>query len=268
MALIDSPQNQQVKHFRSLLTKKRRQRAGLCPLEGVRLIESALDAGAHINTAFACPELLTDDRAQALIARIKALGAPVHALTLRAFESMCDTQNPQGIAATARVSTHQLEDLAPVGSAVYLWLHEVRDPGNLGTMLRTAAAFSVRGVVLLGECADVYSPKTVRASSGAVFLVPTVVATWDDAHGWAQEHEVCTVATAGSAQTAASEPHYPERLAVIIGSEAHGVAEDIQKAADLRVRIPIADSVESLNAAVAAGIMLYEVTRARQPETT
>ena len=130
------PQNQQVKHFRSLLTKKRRQRAGLCPLEGVRLIESALDAGAHINTAFACPELLTDDRAQALIARIKALGAPVHALTLRAFESMCDTQNPQGIAATARVSTHQLEDRlvnhrhpgSGVRDPTIDWLHRCRVP--------------------------------------------------------------------------------------------------------------------------------------------
>lgn len=262
MALIDSPQNQQVKHFRSLLTKKGRQRAGLCPLEGVRLIESALDGGARIKAAYTCPELLTDDRAQALIARLKTLGAPVHALTLRAFESMCDTQNPQGIAATARVSTHQLDDLAPVDSAVYLWLHEVRDPGNLGTMLRTAAAFSVRGVVLLGECADVYSPKTVRASSGAVFLVPTVVAAWDDAQGWAREHDIYTVATAASAQTAVSEPSYPERLAVIIGSEAHGVADDILKAADLQVRIPVTDTVESLNAAVAAGIMLYEVTRA------
>lgn len=263
MALIDSPQNQQVKHFRSLLTKKGRQRAGLCPLEGVRLIESALDGGARIKAAYTCPELLTDDRAQALVARIKGLGAPVHALTLRAFESMSDTQNPQGIAATARVTHYALEDISPTGTALYLWLDEVRDPGNLGTMLRTAAAFSVRGVVLLGDCADVYSPKTVRASSGAVFVVPSVAASWDDARTWAQEHGICTVATAGCVETAASEPQYPERLAVIIGSEAYGVADDILEASDLQVRIPVADTVESLNAAVAAGIMLYEVTRAR-----
>lgn len=263
MTLIDSPHNQQVKHFRALQTTKGRQRAGLCPLEGVRLIESAIEGGAHINTAYACPELLTDARAQALLARIKALGAPVHTLTLRAFESMSDTQSPQGIAATARVTHYALEDLSPTGPAIYLWLDEVRDPGNLGTMIRTAAAFSVRGVVLLGDCADLHSPKTVRASSGTVFVVPAVTSTWSDARGWAQQHEVHTVATSASAASAASETSYPDRTAVIIGSEARGVADDILNAADLQVRIPVADTVESLNAAVAAGIMLYEVTRPR-----
>ncbi len=265
MALIDSPQNQQVKHFRSLQTKKGRQKAGLCPLEGVRLIESALDGGARLKAAYACPELLTDARAEALLARIKAGGAPIHSLTLRAFESMTDTQSPQGIAATAHMPTSGLDDLIPTGPCLYLWLDEIRDPGNLGTMLRAAAAFRVRGVVLLGECADLHNPKTIRASSGAVFSIPTVSADWEDACRWARGHDICTVATAATAETAAWDASYPERTAVIVGSEAHGISTNMLQAAGIVVRIPVAEAVESLNAAVAAGIMLYEVTRTTRP---
>ncbi len=263
MPTIDSPQNQQVKLYRSLLSKKGRQKAGLCPLEGVRLIDSALQNGADLQTVYVCPELLTDQRGQELLREIRDRDIAVLELSPRAFSSMTDTQHPQGIAATAPAQYHSLQSLSKPGPAVYLWLYEIREPGNLGTIFRTAAAFDVAGIVLLGNCADVYNPKAIRASSGAIFAVPAAQATWDEAMTWADQGDIHTVAAALCAETSCHEAGYPDRLAAVIGSEAHGLPEHVLTSAQLQVKIPVSDKVESLNAGVATGILLYEIYRQR-----
>jgi len=263
MPTIDSPHNQQVKLYRSLLSKKGRQKVGLCPLEGVRLIDSALQNGADIQTVYVCPELLSDERGQDLLYQIRERDITVLELSTRAFSSMTDTQHPQGIAATAPAQYHSLQSLSKPGPAVYLWLYEIREPGNLGTIFRTAAAFEVAGIVLLGNCADVYNPKAIRASSGAIFAVPAAQATWDEATTWAAQDNIHSVATALRAETSCHEASYPDRVAVIIGSEAHGLPEHLLTLTDLQVKIPMSDKVESLNAGVAAGILLYEIYRQR-----
>ncbi len=263
MPIIDSPQNQQVKLYRSLLSRKGRQEAGLCPLEGVRLIDSALQNGADLQTVYMCPELLTDQRGQELLHQVRERDITVLELSARAFSSMSDTQHPQGLAATAPAQYRSLPGLSKPGPAVYLWLHEIREPGNLGTILRTAAAFDVAGIVLLGNCADIYNPKAIRASSGAIFALPAAQATWDEAMTWADGDDIHTVATALCAETSCHEAGYPDRVAVIIGSEAHGLPEHLLTLTDLQVKIPMSDKMESLNAGVAAGILLYEIYRQR-----
>jgi len=263
MPIIDSPQNQRVKLYRSLLSKPGRHQAGLCPLEGVRLIDSALQNGAEFQTVYTCPELLTDRRGQDLVEQIRERGITVLQLSARAFCSMTDTQHPQGLAATAPMQDHSLESLGRPGPAIYLWLYEVREPGNLGTICRTAAAFEVTGMVLLDNCADLYNPKALRASSGAVFAVPAAPATWAEAMTWVDRQHIHTVAAALSADTPCHQADYPDLVALIIGSEAHGLAEHVLTSAELQVKIPMSDQVESLNAGVAAGILLYEINRQR-----
>ncbi len=266
MSIIDSPQNQQVKLYRSLLHKKGRQEAGLCPLEGVRLIESALLSGAELPTVYVCPPLLADDRG--LLERIRDGDLNVLELSERAFRSMTDTQNPQGIAATAVMRHSGLQDLSKPGKALYLWLYETREPGNLGTIFRTAAAFSVDGIVLVGGCADAYNPKAIRASAGAVFAVPAAEADWDQATAWAADQDVCTIAATLSAETSSQDQTYPDRVAVIVGSEAHGIPRHLLTSVSLHVKIPMSDKVESLNAGVAAGILLYDIYTDRSCSTT
>ena len=262
MPMIDSPQNAQVKLYRSLLSGKGRRQSGLCPLEGVRLIETALDSGADLRTVYVCPDLVRGPRVPELIDRLRDRGAEILELSQRAFISMADTEQPQGLAATAAIRYERLENLSSTSPACYLWLYELREPGNLGTMLRTAAGFSVAAVVFAGDCTDPYSPKAIRASAGAVFAVPLVRASWDRAMQWATAESVQTVASTPSANLSCHEAGYAQRVALIVGSEAHGLPEHLLTATDLQVKIPMSSKVESLNAGVAAGILLYTIVSA------
>ncbi len=263
MALIRSPHNQHVKLYRSLLQKKGRQESGLCPLEGVRLIEAALDNGARLSSLYVSDELIADERGRALVERAAREGLPVLQLSADVFVGMTDTQHPQGLAATAHIELHALADMALPTTATYLWLHELRDPGNLGTIFRSAAAFHVDGIILLGHCADTYNPKVIRASSGAIFAVSAAAASWDEARRWAEDNDVGIIAATLSAPALCHDVSYPARAALLIGSEAHGLPDALLTVAHLQVRIPMSDRVESLNAGVTAGILLYEVWRQR-----
>lgn len=262
MSIIDSPHNPQVKLYRSLLRNKGRRQSGLCSLEGVRLIEAALDSGADLRTVYVCPDLVDDARVLELLGRLHDRSAQVLELSQRAFAAMTDTQNPQGLAATAVMRHQTLSDLSHTGPARYLWLYQLREPGNLGTLLRTAAAFSVAGVMLVGDCTDAYNPKAIRASAGAVFAVSLARVSWDQAMQWAAAEGVQTVASTASAPISCREARYSERVALIVGSEAHGLPAHLLTATDLQVKIPMSTKVESLNAGVAAGILLYTITAA------
>ncbi len=261
MALIRSPQNQHIKLYRSLLQKKGRQTSGLCPLEGVRLIEAAFDNEAPVHSLYVCDELLTDARGRTLVESADCEGFPVLRLSPDAFRSMTDTQHPQGLAATAYIESRTLAELPLPTTATYLCLHELRDPGNLGTILRTTAGFDADGVILLGNCADLYNPKVIRASSGAIFAVAAASASWEEVRAWAGDNDVAILAATLDASSFCYDVSYPARTALLIGSEAHGVPDELLTDTQLQVRIPMSDRVESLNAGVAAGILLYEVWR-------
>ncbi|MFP3904696.1 MAG: TrmH family RNA methyltransferase [Armatimonadota bacterium] len=265
MTRIDSPKNQHVKLFRSLLNKKGRNDAGLCPLEGVRLLSGAIRAGAQIEAVYVCEELLSDEEPLQTAQRLENQGIVRHDLTRRAFESITDTENPQGIAATARIEYASLEDIRPEGPSLYLLLHDIRDPGNMGTLVRTAAAFDCRALVILGSCVDLFNPKVIRATAGGVFALPLVEISWDIARQWTTDNDITTVAAALEADVRSDTAAYGKRTALIIGSEAHGLPQEVLTQTDLQVRIPMSADVESLNAGVAAGILLYEIYTQMHP---
>jgi TrmH family RNA methyltransferase len=265
MSPIDSPQNQHVKRFRSLLRKKGRNDAGLCPLEGVRLVSGAVRAGADIESVYVCRELLSDERALELADALQGTGAERHDFTRRAFESMTDTESPQGLAATARIEFAGLDALEPENSALYLFLHDIRDPGNMGTLIRTAGAFECGAVVTLGSCVDPYNPKVLRATAGGVFAIGLVDASWSQARPWAAEHGVTTVASALDAEIRCDRADFGDRAALLVGSEAHGLPDEILTHTDVQVTIPMSAEVESLNAGIAAGILLYEMYTQMRP---
>ncbi|MFO7947426.1 MAG: RNA methyltransferase [Armatimonadota bacterium] len=265
MTRIDSPKNQHVKLFRSLLNKKRRNDAGLCPLEGVRLLSGAIRAGAQIEAVYVCEELLSDEDPLTMAEMLENEGIVRHDLTQRAFESMTDTENPQGIAATAKIEYASLDDVAPEGPSLYLMLHDIRDPGNMGTLVRSAAAFDCRALVILGSCVDLFNPKVIRATAGGVFAIRLVEVSWEVAGPWADENDIVTVAAAVEADERSDMAEYGERTALVIGSEAHGLPQEVLTQTDLQVRIPMSADVESLNAGVAAGILLYEIYTQMHP---
>lgn len=183
----------------------------------------------------------------------------------RLFVKMCDTQTPQGILTVARMPHYTREELLEgTDVPLLLLLEDVQDPGNVGTILRTAEAAGVSGVFLSGKCADLFQPKVIRATMGSVFRVPFRVE--QDLCGtaaWLREKGVRLYAAALEGSESFFYNAYTEPCAFLIGNEGNGLSAELLQTADQRVRIPMSGRVESLNAAVAAAVFLYEAKRQR-----
>lgn len=254
--LIDSPHNQHVKFFRSLQHGKGRSESKCFLAEGGRLIAEALAAGWPIRAAAVCEELLAPAAAD-VAAALREGPWPCYEMTARAFGALTAEQSPQGVAIAARQRLVDLADLKPGPTDVVVAAWELRDPGNLGTLVRTAEFLGCAGLVAVGDCVDFFEPKTVRATAGAIFRLPLAEATEQAFIAWAKKSGVRIVATAAEGGMAPDELTAEGPMAVLIGSEAHGLPESALHAAQAIVTIPRGGKVDSLNAAVAAGICIY-----------
>jgi RNA methyltransferase, TrmH family len=250
--------------IRDLHRRRGRERRRLALAEGIRLVEEALGATIPIRGAVVSPALESTTRGKALKAALIQRGVRLEDVTDRDLESLADTEHPQGVVAVIEPRSWGLEDirLAP-GSAV-LALDGVQDPGNVGTMLRTALALGAAGVVALKGTADLTNSKVIRSAMGASFRLPAVGATPDELIAWArlQRAEIWVADAGGESLRGAPGPHTGRPpIALVVGNEGAGISPPLEAAADRRIAVPLAQGVESLNVAVAAGILLYEVTR-------
>jgi RNA methyltransferase, TrmH family len=257
--------------IRDLQRRKARGRRGLALIEGVRLVEEALAAGVRFRGALVAPDLARTSRGTALVAELESHAIPVEEIGARTFAQLADTETPQGIIAVIEPRHVTARDFAPRSGAVALVIDGVQDPGNVGTLIRTAHALGAAGTVVLRGTADPTSPKALRAAMGATFRHP-VVSLDDNAFiAWARQHGVTLWAGAVDGVPlhravergvgAGAGGNGP--IAVIVGNEGAGIRPQLNAVAAQRVAIPLAQGAESLNVAVAAGILLYEVTRGR-----
>ena len=240
----------------------------------MRLVEEALAAGLPFQGALVAPDLARTARGVALVAELERHAIPVEEIGVRTFAQLADTEAPQGIIAVIEPRRWAAAEFAPRPGSVALVIDGVQDPGNVGTLIRTAHALGAAGTVVLRGTADPTSPKALRAAMGATFRHPVVAL--DDAGfiGWARKHAVTLWAAAADGTPlhralgkgagkgdAGSVDDGP--IAVIVGNEGAGIRPQLNAVAAQRVAIPLAQGAESLNVAVAAGILLYEVTRGR-----
>ena len=235
-------------------------------VEGVRLIEEALAAGLKFRGAIVSPELDRTARGVALREDLESRAVPVQDMGARTFAQLADTDSPQGIVAIVEPRTWRTEDLAVGPGTVVLLVDGVQDPGNVGTLIRTAHALGAVGTIVLRGTADAQSPKALRAAMGATFRHPVV--SLDDAAliTWARKNDVTLWAAAADGTPLSRALESDKRagpIAVIVGNEGAGIRPHLNAIAATRVAIPLAAGAESLNVAVAAGILLYEVTRER-----
>ncbi len=235
-----------------------RKEEGLFVVEGRRFCEE-LPAG-QLEKAFVTEAFLELPEGRSLAERLKA-----ETVSQAVMEKMADTKTPQGILALARMREASPEDF---GSGPLLVLEHVQDPGNVGTLFRTAEAAGAGGVILDRETADPYSPKVLRATMGAIFRLPFVIS--DDLPGLlrqlkAQGFSLTAAHLAGTEFYDAVS--YPARTAFLIGNEGNGLSEEITSLADKKVRIPMEGRTESLNAAVAGALLLYEAYRQKRSGT-
>jgi RNA methyltransferase, TrmH family len=248
--------------IRDLGRKRGRERRGLTLAEGVRLVEEAIAAGIALRGAAVSPALETTGRGHSLKSALSARRVRLQEVSDAELADLSDTEQPQGVVAVIEPRRWELGDIRVAPGSVILVLDAVQDPGNVGTMLRTALGLGASGAVALKGTAELTSPKVIRGSMGALFRLPSVASDAEEFLRWAREHEVRILVTAADGEPLRAERGSRGPVAVVVGNEGAGVGATMAAAADRRLAIPLAPGAESLNVAVAAGIFLHEVTRA------
>lgn len=252
MELITSRKNQLLATVRAVRgTKRERTAAGLSLVEGPKLVGEAVRWGAQIDTVIYA-------QGQEHILPVPE-GARAVALPAELFRACADVETPRGVMALCRRASTALPEKLERGR--YLVLDGVQDPGNVGTIWRTADAFGADGLILVGPCADPWSPKTMRSTMGACFRLPVWETAWDELCPVLEEAGLPLYATALREDTADVREIDLTNAAVVIGSEGRGVSDVCLARCERTVKIPMRERCESLNAAMAAAVVLWEMAR-------
>lgn len=260
--MITSNQNPKVRRVRELLSKRsERDASGAFIVEGVRLVEEAFSSGWPVELALFSGQLSM--RGQQALGRLAGTNTEVEEIAAYLMDGLTDTETSQGILAVIR---RKEVSLPPAGD-FFIIADAIHDPGNLGTLIRTCAAAGVDGLLLTPGSVDPFAPKVLRAGMGAQFRLPIQQADWDAIaagfHNRPQPVRILLSDVEGGQPCWQTDLRAP--LALVIGSEAEGVSSAARQIADDRIHIPMPGRSESLNAAIAAGILIFEVVRQRHP---
>jgi TrmH family RNA methyltransferase len=256
--MISSPHNPKLKLIRALQGRaKERRDAGAFLAEGIRLVEEAVNM--NWPTRFILFDETLNDRGMAQVEGLRSRGVDVEEISTSLMKSLSETESPQGILAVLELTNLPLPNLP----TFILIPDQIRDPGNLGTLLRTAAAAGVQAVLLPPETTDAFAPKVVRSGMGAHFRLPIHSRTWD---------EIAQVVKFAGLQVLLAEmdgescwvTNLRQPLALVIGGEADGASEQARMMANGKISIPMPGQAESLNAGVAGSVLMFEVVRQRQ----
>jgi TrmH family RNA methyltransferase len=244
-----------VKYVRSLYRRRVRHRERHFVIEGLRLVEEALRAGVVPALAFFTPDL-DSQRGRELLAVIEGLRGECFVVTDTVMRALSDTVSPQGILAVVPF----IELPLPESPWLILVVDKVRDPGNLGTILRSAEAAGASQVILTSATVDVYSPKVVRGAMGAHFYLPIATGvSWPEMAGALRGRQILLAETKGG--KVYCEVDWTKPSALIVSSEAEGASQEAERLATERIVIPMQGKAESLNVAVAASVILFEAAR-------
>lgn len=257
---IESLSNPLVKRMRLLREKRHRRAEGLFLAEGLRIATEAREAGILPRWLFLAEEGAAHPLARALIDATLASGGEVIDTTPAILSKLSGKDNPQTVVGIYAEPRTALSDLDRDAAPIWLVAERLRDPGNLGTMLRTGDAVGAGGLILLGESTDPYGVEAVRASMGAIFTQRLVQAEWDEFLPWLRSGRGELVATSLGDDTKDYQAvRYAAPTFILIGNESQGLPQAYAEAADVRVKMPMMGKADSLNAAVAAAVMAYEV---------
>jgi len=259
---VTSLANPIIKDIKALSLKKARDESRTFMAEGLKLVIDALDRGWTIRTLVYAKAGKGKPMVEKVAARTVAAGGLVLEVSEKVMSSITRRDNPQMVAAVFEQRWTALKDILPKGSETWIALDRVRDPGNLGTIIRTADAAGASGVILVGDCTDPFSLETVRATMGSMFALPLVKTTPADFLKWKKSIDARLVAThlAGAVDYRTID-YKSKPVILMMGNEQSGLPDDLAEAADKLARIPQVGMADSLNLAVATGVMLFEVRR-------
>ncbi len=257
--VVTSPANPEIKRIRGLALRKKRAEEQRFVAEGLRHVMEAIEAGWPVETLVYQAEVAGRPKVAQAIRATRAAGGLCLEVSEAVLAKMTRRDNPQAVVAVLAQRWQALETLPP--GRLWIALETVRDPGNLGTILRTADAVAADGVILIGETCDPYSPEAVRASMGSIVRVPLARATPRDFLAWRRRWPGLVVGTHLSGDADYRALAYPPPVLLVMGNEQAGLTDEMAAACDRLVKIPMAGGADSLNLSVATAVMLFEIAR-------
>ena len=262
MRTVVSSDNEYVKLASALRQKKRRDETGLFVVEGLRFVQEVVVFAWSAEFAIVADESYNADlRIQRLVEELIRKGCSVLSVPESLYRKISDTQNPQGILAVVRQQGNFPPDSLPTGSSLWVILDSLQDPGNVGTIIRTADAAGAAGVILTPECADLYGGKTTRATMGSLFHLPVLSMPTSECLAFCDRYGLTLYVAGAEAATVYSEMNLAAPCAIVFGNEGAGVGAEFRRRAAANIKIPILGRAESLNVASAAAIILFEAAR-------
>jgi TrmH family RNA methyltransferase len=256
--------NRHIIEARKLEQRKHRQRQNQFLVEGMPLLDMALDAGARPVKVFACQERFSDEQVR-LLARFRRTGAQILAVSVQVMQALCEREAIEGIVATFQLLETCLDRLSLPEPALVVVMDRLQDPGNMGTLIRTADAVAASAVALIEPCADPFDRKTVRGSMGSLFNVPIVrVTDLAPLFTHLQQGGLRIVGTNVREGIAWGQGILKGSVALILGNEARGQSDDVCAYVEANANLPIVGKAESLNVAVAGGVLMYGWLRDNQ----
>jgi RNA methyltransferase, TrmH family len=265
---ITSLQNPKVKKAFKLTDRKERNATGLFLIEGYRELKRASEGEITLQMVFICPKLFLGSNENALIDQLHQQNVEIIPCHEQVFRKLSYRDRPDGLLCIAVQMQHSLSELitklASKKDPFLMIAEAIEKPGNLGTILRSADAAGVDGVIVCDRCTDIYNPNVVRASVGTLFTIPVVEATSAETLLWLREQKIKIIAATPSAEVEFTDANLQGGVAIAVGTEQLGLSELWMKAADSQVRIPMLGIADSLNVATATTLLLYEVIRQRK----
>lgn len=262
--MITSKTNPKIKQLRALRQRKEREETGMFIVEGIAHVSCAIEAKARIEYLCYASDLLKSPFAQEMIQREAMSGMVCYDVPADVFTTISDKENPSGIIAVVHKPKENLQSLIFNPQSLFVALVSPQDPGNIGTILRTMDAVNASGLILVDGGTDAYHPNAVRASMGAVFSQKIVTATFNELSHWGKANQCHILGTSAHAADDYHNAKYSYPLILLLGSEQKGLSEEHLAICDQTVKLPMLGKVSSLNLAVAAGVLLYEVMRKQE----
>ncbi|WP_176461750.1 TrmH family RNA methyltransferase [Anaeromicrobium sediminis] len=260
---ITSSDNKIIKHIRQLSKRKFREKNKEYIIEGIRSIKDAIKYEEEIKHILYSNKINNVQYGEELLNDILSGKLNAYEVDEKIFKSLSDTENTQGIMAVMAMKNHDINSFIK-GDGLYVILDRIQDPGNLGTIIRTADSAGFNGVILTKGCVDVYNPKVIRSTMGSIFNIPIIQGTYEkDLIEVLHKEKINIVCTSLDTDKYYYDVDFSKNLAIVIGNEGNGVSDYILNKSNLLIKIPILGKAESLNASTASSIIIYESVRQR-----
>lgn len=260
--IITSSSNKLIKEIKMLQKRKERWSKKSFFIEGTRAVEQCIKSNAKIKHIVYSRDILGSEIDKVLYL-IDEENYETYEISNKLFKEISDTDNPQGIMAIVSFDEFSLGDILKENNFIIV-LDRVQDPGNLGTIIRTADAFGANGIIVTNGCVDVYNPKTIRSTMGSIFQIPIVhMGEMREVLEVLKQENTSIISSSLNTDKYSYDIDFKTSCAIVIGNEAQGISKEVLNLSDQLVKIPMVGEAESLNAAIASGVLMYEVLRQR-----